>query len=151
MTYCIANHHGSHFQTEQTQWSVFDRNQEYCGHVFQIAAWAVPAGIHAGFSLPNHIDLYITSEGQWAQTLEIAEHLLTTESAPEEFVVKGSLLALFVPGEWALDNGNPNTHSDYQIFRDPSGYWNALEIEPPFDNAQGTPVLAGVSNLPEYF
>jgi hypothetical protein len=143
MTYCIANHHSSHFDREQTQWQVFDQNQEYCGQVFQIAAWAVPAGIHDGFSLPNHLDLYITSEGQWAQTLEIAEHLLINEPAPEEFVVKGSLMALFVPSEWAIDNGNPNTHSDYQIFRDPSGYWNAEEIEPP--------VLIGVSNLPDYF
>jgi hypothetical protein len=143
MTYAMANHHCAHLTREQTQWSVFDRNQEYCGQVFQIAAWAVPAGIHAGFSLPNHIDLYITSEGQWAQTLEIAEHLLTTESAPAEFVVKGSLMALFVPGEWAIDNGNPNTYSDYRVFWDRSGYWNAEEIEPP--------VLIGVSNLPDYF
>jgi hypothetical protein len=143
MTYPIANHHGSHFQTEQTQWSVFDEHQEYCGHVFQISAWAVPAGIHAGFSLPSHIDLYITSEGQWAQTLEIAEHLLTNEPAPEEFVVKGSLLALFVPEDWAIDNGNPNTYSDYRVFRDPAGYWNAVEIEPP--------VLAGDCQLPDYF
>lgn len=143
MTYAIANHHGSHFQTEQTHWLVLNEHQKCCGYVVKISAWAVPAGIHEGFSLPNHLDLYITSEGQWAPTLEIAEHLLTTESAPAEFVVKGALLALFVPGEWAIDNGNPNTYSDYWVFRDPAGYGNAVEIE--------LPVLIGVGNLPDYF
>jgi hypothetical protein len=140
MTYCIANHHGSHFQTEETQWAVFDEEQEYRGHVFRIASWAIPGGIHEEFSLPNHIDLYITSDGQWAPTLEIAEHLLTTESAPDEFVVKGALLALFIPGEWAIDNGSPNTYSDYRVFYTSAGYWDAEEIEPP--------VLVG--NLPDY-
>jgi hypothetical protein len=140
MTQSIANHHCAHLTREETQWAVFDQNQEYRGHVFCIAAWAIPSGIHAQFNLPNHIDLYITSEGQWAQTLEIAEHLLTTESAPAEFVVKGALLALFIPGEWAIDHGDPNPYSDYQIFRNAAGYWNALEIEHP--------VLVG--NLPDY-
>jgi hypothetical protein len=140
MTYATANHHGSHFTREKTQWAVFDQTQEYRGHVFQISAWAIPSGIHAQFNLPNHIDLYITSEGQWAQTLEIAEHLLTTELAPTEFIVKGALLALFIPGEWAIDRGDLNTYSDYQIFRDAAGYWNAAEIEQP--------VLVG--NFPDY-
>jgi hypothetical protein len=140
MTYSIANHNCAHLTREETQWAVFDQNQEYRGHVFRIAAWAVPDSIHAQFNLPNHIDLYITSEGQWAQTLEIAEHLLTTELAPAEFVLKGALLALFIPGEWAIDNGDPNTYSDYQICRDFAGYWNAVEIEQP--------MLVG--NLPDY-
>ena len=143
MAYCIANHHGSNFQTEQTYWLTFDKNNECIGHIIKIAAWAVPAGIHAGFSLPSHLDLYLTSNGQWAPTLEIAEHLLTAEPAPTEFKVTGSLLALFVPGEWAIDNGNPNTYSDYRVFRDRAGYWNADEIEPL--------VLSGVGNLPDYF
>jgi hypothetical protein len=112
-------------------------------YIIKIAAWAVPAGIHAGFSLPNHLDLYLTSNGQWAPTLEIAEHLFLSEPAPEEFKVKGSLLALFVPGKWVLDNGNPNTYSDYRVFWDRSGYWNADEIEPP--------VKVAVGNLPDYF
>jgi hypothetical protein len=140
MTYCIANHHCAHLTREENQWAVFDRDQEYCGHVFRIAAWAIPKSIHAQFSLPHHIDLYITSDGQWAPTLELAEHLLTTESAPTEFIVKGALLALFIPGEWAIDNGNPNTYSDYRVFLEPAGYWDAEEIEPP--------VLVG--NLPDY-
>ena len=143
MTYAIANHHGSHFETEQTHWLALDKNNQSIGHITKISAWAVPTGIHAGFSLPNHIDLYLTSEGQWAQTLEIAEHLLINEPAPEEFVIKGSLMGLFVPGEWALDNGNPHNYSDYRVFRDPAGYWNAEEIEQR--------VLASVSNLPDYF
>jgi hypothetical protein len=140
MTYCIANHHCANLTREETQWSVFDQNQEYCGHVFCIASWAIPKGIHEGFSLPTHIDLYITSDGQWAPTLELAEHLLTTESAPTEFSVKGALLALFIPGEWAIDNGSPNTYSDYRVFYTPAGYWDAVEIEPP--------VLIG--NFPDY-
>jgi hypothetical protein len=140
MTYCIPNHHGSHFETEETQWAVFDKEQEFCGHVFQIAAWAVPDGIHAGFNLPSHIDLYITTDGQWAQTLELAEHLLTTSPAPTEFIVKGALLALFIPAEWAIDNGNPNTYSNYRVFLESAGYWDAEEIE--------SPVLIG--NCPDY-
>jgi hypothetical protein len=133
MTYSTANHHGSHFTKEETQWAVFDKEQEFRGHVFQIAAWAVPAGIHAQFSLPSHSDLYITTDGQWAQNLESAEHLLTAESAPTEFVVKGALLALFIPAEWAIDNGNPNIYSDYRVFLESAGYWDAEEIEPPVE------------------
>jgi hypothetical protein len=140
MTYCIPNHHGSQFQKEETQWAVFDKHQEFHGHVFKIAAWAVPANIHAQLSLPSHIDLYISSDGQWAPTLELAEHLLTTESAPTEFIVKGALLALFIPSEWAIDNGNPNTYSDYRVFLTTAGYWDAEEIE--------SPVLIG--NCPDY-
>jgi hypothetical protein len=140
MTYCIPNHHCAHLTREETQWAVFDEDQEFRGHVFKIAAWAVPADIHAQFSLPSHIDLYITTDGQWAQTLELAEHLLTTELAPTEFVVKGALLALFIPSEWASDNGNPNTYSDYRVFLTTAGYWDAEEIE--------SPVLIG--NCPDY-
>ncbi len=140
MTYATANHHCAHLTREETQWAVFDKHQEFRGHVFLIAAWAVPDGIHAGFNLPSHIDLYITTDGQWAPTLEHAEHLLTTKPAPTEFIIKGALLALFVPAAWASDNGNPNTYSDYRVFCDSAGYWNADEIEQP--------VLVG--NLPDY-
>jgi hypothetical protein len=140
MTYATANHHCAHLTREETQWAVFDRDQEFCGHVFRIASWAIPGSIHAQFELPNYLDLYITSDGQWAPTLELAEHLLTTEPAPTEFIVKGALLALFIPGEWVIDNGNPNIYSDYRVFYDPAGYWDAVEIEPP--------VLVG--NLPDY-
>ena len=143
MTYCIANHHGSNLQREQTHWLVPNEHGKYCGYIIKIAAWAVPASIYAGFSLPSHLDLYITSNGQWAQTLEIAEHLLTTQPKPTEFKVTGSLLALFVPEQWALDNGNPNTYNDYRVFWDRSGYWNADEIQPP--------VKVGAGNLPDYF
>ena len=143
MTYCIPNHHGSNLAKEQTHWLVLNENGTCCGYISKIAAWAVPAGIHAGFSLPNYLDIYLTSNGQWAPSLEIAEHLLTTQSKPTEFNVTGSLLALFVPGEWAIDNGNPNPYSDYRVFWDRSGYWNALEIEPP--------ALSGDCQLPNYF
>jgi hypothetical protein len=140
MTYATANQHCAHLTREETQWPVFDRDQEFCGHIFRISSWAIPGGIHAQFNLPNHLDLYITSDGQWATTLEIAEHLLTTESAPTEFIVKGALLALFIPAEWAIDNGNPNTYSDYRVFYTPAGYLDAEEIEGA--------VLIG--NLPDY-
>lgn len=145
MTQSIADRHSGNLTREETQWAVFDQNQEYRGHVFCIAAWAIPSGIHAQFNLPNHIELYINSEGQWAQTLEIAEHLLTTAPAPTEFIVKGALLALFIPSEWAIDNGDPNTYSDYQILRDSAGYWNAFEINKDIqilvDNVDRTPSL----------
>jgi hypothetical protein len=130
MTYTIsiADHHGSNLTREETEWPAFDNNQEYCGHIHLIRAWAVPAGIHEQLGLPSHIDLYLTSKGQWAPALEIAEHLLCTQS-PLEFKVKGASLGLFVPGEWAEDNGSPNTYSDYRVYQRSPGFWEAEEIE----------------------
>jgi hypothetical protein len=61
MTYCIPNHHGSNLAKERTHWLVLNENEKYCGYIIKIAAWAVPAGIHAGFSLPSHLDLYLTA------------------------------------------------------------------------------------------
>jgi hypothetical protein len=46
--------------------------------------------------------------------------------------LKGALLALFIPAEWASDNGNPNTYSNYRVFfNTKGGYWDAEEIESP--------------------
>jgi hypothetical protein len=130
MTYAIADHHGSNLTREETEWPAFDDRQEYCGQIYLIRAWAVPSGIHEELGLPSHIDLYLTSKGQWAPALEIAEHLLCTQS-PLEFVVKGASLGLFVPAGWAEDNGSPNTYSDYRVYQRSPGFWDAEEIEEP--------------------
>jgi hypothetical protein len=132
MTYTIniADHHGSNLTREETEWPAFNDRQEYCGHIHLIRAWAVPAGIHEQLGLASHIDLYLTSKGQWAPALEIAEHLLCTQS-PLEFVVKGASLGLFISGEWAEDNGSPNTYSDYRVYQRSPGFWDAEEIEEP--------------------
>jgi hypothetical protein len=130
MTYTIADHHGSHLTREETEWPAFDDRQEYCGQIHLIRTWAIPTGIHEELGLPSHIDLYLTSKGQWAPALEIAEHLLCTQS-PLEFRVKGASLSLFVPGGWAEDNGSPNTYSDYRVYQRSPGFWAAEEIDEP--------------------
>jgi hypothetical protein len=133
MTYTIsiADHHGSNFTPTETEWPAFNDSGEYCGRIHFMAAWAVPSGIHEQLGLKNHADLYVTDNGQWAPTIEIAEHLLSTQSPPTEFVVKGASLSLFVPGAWAEDNGSPNTYSDYRVYQRSPGFWEAEEIEEP--------------------
>ena len=87
MTYTIANHNSSTFSKEETEYPAFDRNGEYCGQIYKVAAWAVPSGIHAEMELPSHLDLYMTNVGQWAPTFEIAEHYLahrTTNRVPSQ-------------------------------------------------------------------
>jgi hypothetical protein len=71
----------------------------------------------------------MTNAGQWAPTFEIAEHYLANTEPPTEFKVKGASLSLFVPGEWADDNGSPNTYSDYRVYQRSPGFWEAEEIE----------------------
>jgi hypothetical protein len=133
MTYAIniADHHGSHLTREETEWPAFNDRQEYCGQIYLIAAWAVPNEIHKQLGLRNHNDLYLTSNGQWAATLEHAEHYLSRTEPPTEFRVKGASLGLFLPGQWADENGSPNVYSDYQVFKHSAGYWDAELIEPP--------------------
>jgi hypothetical protein len=132
----ITNHNGCNFTREETEWSVYDQNQDHCGLIYRVAAWAVPTVIHQRLELPNHIDLYITSKGHWASTLEHAEHHLLHTEPPQEFMVKGASLTLFVPSQWADDNGTPNTYSDYRVFQHSAGFWDAEEVEEP-------PVLIG--------
>jgi hypothetical protein len=128
----IANHNGCNFSTtEETEWPAFDDRQEYCGQIHLIRTWAIPTGIHDELGLPSHIDLYLTSKGQWAATLEHAEHYLSRTEPPTEFKVKGASLGLFICGQWAEDNGSPNVYSDYQVFKHSAGYWDAELIEPP--------------------
>jgi hypothetical protein len=130
MTYTIsiADHHGSNLTREETDWPAFNDRQEYCGQIYRQSAWAVPNGIHEGMELPKHIDLFLTSVGQWAPTFEIAEHYIAHTEPPTEFRVKGASLSLFVSGEWAEDNGSPYVYSDYRVFKHSAGYWDAEEI-----------------------
>jgi hypothetical protein len=144
MTYTIADHHGSQLTREETEWPGFSDRQEYCGQINLIAAWAVPNGIHEQMELPKHISLYITSVGQWAPTIEIAEHYLSRTEPPTEFRVKGASLGLFVSGAWADDNGSPNVYSDYRVYQRSPGCWDAEEIE------EAPPELVGAVDF-EYF
>jgi hypothetical protein len=128
----IANHNGCNFSpTEETELPAFDRNGEYCGQVYKVSAWAVPSGIHEEMGLPDHIDLYMTNAGQWAPTFEIAEHYLAHTEPPTDFKVKGASLGLFIPGDWAEDNGSPNTYADYRVYQRSPGFWDAEEIDEP--------------------
>jgi hypothetical protein len=127
----IADHNGCNLNPrEENEWPVFNDAQEYCGQIWLTASWAVPARIHEKLGLPNHIDLYLSSVGHWAPTLEQAEHYLANTAAPTEFRLKGASLGLFFPLQWAEDNGIPNTYSDYRVFRHSEGYWDAEKIEP---------------------
>jgi hypothetical protein len=132
--YPVADHRGYHFATkEETEWPAFNDRQEYCGQIRRISSWAVPAKIYLDLRLPNnHIDMYLTPEGHWASTLEHAEHLSRTK-APAEFFVRGAILGLFVPGEWAEENGTPNTYGDYRVYQRSLEGWDAEEVEEPLE------------------
>jgi hypothetical protein len=126
----IPDHRGHHFGQEENDWAVFDQNGEYCGHIKLVSSCTAPARVHESLGLQNQIDLFLTPAGQWAPALEIAEHLFCTE-CPLEFFVRGAILGLFVPPEWAEENGTPNTYTDYRVFRRSAGYWDAEEVEEP--------------------
>jgi hypothetical protein len=129
MTYTIntPNHFGCNMTKEVSDFPVFDQNQEYCGQIHRIAAWQVPQSVYQQLGLPDNLDLYITSEGHWAPTIEIAEHVLVNTPRARSFKVKGATLSFFVPAQWAEDNGNPSTHDDYRVFRTAAGGWDAEE------------------------
>jgi hypothetical protein len=129
--YPVADHRGHHFTREQTEWPAFNNRQEYCGQIWLTCSWAVPEKVYESLRLPNHLDLYLTSEGHWAPTLEHAEHYLTRTEPPQEFLVKGASLGLFVPGEWAEENGTPDAHTDYRVYRRSPEGWDAEEVEEP--------------------
>jgi hypothetical protein len=123
----IPNHNGCNLSTkEETQWPAFDQNNEYCGEIHRIAAWAVPARVHKSLGLPDNLDLYLTSNGHWVPTREIAEHFINMPPA-QSLIVKGATLSFFVPPQWAEENGNPSTHDDYRVFRTAAGGWDAEE------------------------
>jgi hypothetical protein len=113
---------------EVNDFPVFNQNQEYCGHIHRIAAWQVPQSVHKEFGLPDRTDLYLTNEGHWAPTLEIAEHRLFNTPPAQSFKVKGATLGFFLPPQWAEENGNPNAYDDYRVFRTAAGGWDAEEF-----------------------
>jgi hypothetical protein len=123
------NHNGCTIDRPVTQWPAFDNNHEYCGEIRRIDPWAVPGAVYESLNLPDNLDLFLTSEGHWAPTLEIAEHLLINTEAPAEFIVSGATLSLFVPPQWAEENGNPNAYDDYRVFRTAAGGWDAEEAQ----------------------
>jgi hypothetical protein len=123
-TISIADHNGCNFAPTETDWPAFDQTGEYCGRIHFMAAWSVPSGIHEQLGLKKHADLYVTDNGQWAPTIEIAEHFLSTQSPPTEFKVKGASLGLFFPAEWVALK-NIKIYADYRVFRDSFGNWDA--------------------------
>ncbi len=118
------NHNGCTIDRPVTQWPAFDQNHEYCGEIHRIAAWAVPNAVYEAWGLQDNLDLYLTTEGHWAPTLEIAEHLLASTPPPKSFKVKGSTLRFFFPSEW-LKNKKPSINEDYRVFRDFANEWTA--------------------------
>jgi hypothetical protein len=124
MTYTIADHHGSHLTREETEWPALNDRQEYCGQIHRIAAWSVPARVYRELKISNHLDLYLSSEGHWAATLEHAEHYLSSTKPPIEFLIKGSCLNLFAALQWV-----PNAQSNYRVYRRLDGGWDVEEVE----------------------
>jgi hypothetical protein len=127
----IPDHHGCNLTREQTSWPVFDDRQEYRGHITFIQSTAIPRKVYEQLKLGDRTDigLFLTPAGQWATTLEYAEHLLVNTEPPQECLVKGALLGIFVPGEWAEENGTPNTYGDYRVYRRSPEGWDAEEVE----------------------
>jgi hypothetical protein len=111
-TLTIPDHNSCNFATEETNWPVFNHNQELCGRIYFIDRSAVPLEVYRELELPNHLDLYITSEGHWASTLKTAELYLLCTKPPLDFLVRGSCLSLFAALEWS-----PNAHNNYRIYR----------------------------------
>jgi hypothetical protein len=126
----IPDHHGCNLTREQTSWPVFNDRQEYRGRITFIQSTAIPRKVHEQLKLDRtDIGLFLTPAGQWATTLEDAERLFLGTKPPTEFLSKGATLGYFLPGEWAEENGTPNTYRDYRVFRQPSGRWDAEEVE----------------------
>jgi hypothetical protein len=119
----IANHNGCNFTKEEIQWPVFNQNQEFCGQIHKIAAHSVPQRVYRDLELPSHLDLYLSSEGHWAATLEHAEHYLSATKPPIEFLVKGSCLNLFAALQWV-----PNAQSNYRVYRRLDDGFNVEEV-----------------------
>jgi hypothetical protein len=127
MTYTIsiADHHGSNLTREETEWPAFNDQQEYCGQIYRIAAWSVPARVYRELKISsNHLDLYLSSEGHWAATLEHAEHYLSSTKPPIEFLIKGSCLNLFAALQWV-----PNAQSNYRVYRRLDDGFDVEEVE----------------------
>jgi hypothetical protein len=101
----------------ETHWLIVDR-QECCGRIFPIESASVPAGFHQAFGLPRHLTLYLTSNGQWAPTPELAKEIFLSEPVPEAFIITGRLLPLFISGEFIFEGfGRLNLDAYYRVFR----------------------------------
>jgi hypothetical protein len=113
---------------QESRWAVFSSNSgklHHIGQVNKIAAPQVPDRCHQTLSSSRSNPLFLTSAGHWAKTLEEAADLLVTSEACQEFVVTGGLLDLF---PLARNEGCSKPWSDYRVYRDSDGYWDAEEI-----------------------
>jgi hypothetical protein len=135
----IPDHHGCNLTREQTNWPVFDDHQEYRGHITFIQSTAIPKKVYEQLKLGDRTDigLFLTPAGQWATTLEYAEHLLVNTEPPIEFLSKGATLGFFLPPQWSEENGTPNKYADYRVYQRSPGHWDAEEIEPPVLATEG--------------
>jgi hypothetical protein len=77
----IPNSNGCNlFPREETQWPVFDRNNEYYGQIYKVCAWTIPNGTHKRLGLSNNqLSLFKTPAGQYAKDLCTAEKLARLE------------------------------------------------------------------------
>jgi hypothetical protein len=113
---------------QESRWAVLANNScklSHIGQVNKIAAPQVPDRCHQTLSSSRSNPLFLTSNGHWAKTLESAADLLATSEACQEFVVTGALLDLF---QSPKKEGCSKPWSDYRVYRDSDGYWNAEEI-----------------------
>lgn len=92
MTY-VANRNNSNLEREQVRW-----NTE-AGEIVKIAAWAVPAGVHAAHNLPAHCDMYQSPHG-WAVSLDeaisLGNYTDTAELDLADQIINETLIQLHV-------------------------------------------------------
>jgi hypothetical protein len=115
------------FPIEEIQWPAFDRNQEYCCEIRKIVAWRVPRSVHQSLGLTDRTDLYLSSEGHWAPTLEIAEHFINND-CPLEFICKRGSLSFFVPPPCLEEYDSIKAYDDCRVFRTADGGWDFKTI-----------------------
>jgi hypothetical protein len=129
MTHAIntADYNDCNITKEVCDFPVFNQNQEYCGEIRKIAAWQVPQSVHQSLGLTDRADLYLTSEGHWAPTLEIAEHFINTD-CPLEFICKGGILSFFVSPQCVERHGSIKAYEDCRVFRTADGSWDFKAI-----------------------
>jgi hypothetical protein len=114
---------------QESRWAVFAPDDHgklsHIGQVNKILAPQVPDRCHEALSSPRSNQLFLTSEGHWARTLEDAADLLATLEPCHEFIVTGALLDLF---QLPRNERCVKPWSDYRVFRGSDGYWSAEEI-----------------------
>jgi hypothetical protein len=123
MTYAIANHQLANLDQEETIWDFPE------GRIAKICGWSIPKRVLVQLQLKNSHDAYLSNNGYWSADMKTAlERILLAPAA--EIEIKGNCLSMFVPPEWAEDNGNPNSKEIYRVWRNQSS-WDAELIEPP--------------------